>query len=580
MKPILFLSALTLANALTATPRRGHGAALMDNKLYFYGGKLVEDNNSRINELLALDLSNTISLQSSDLPYENLTISDGPRVVYPGFAIGGAQNKALYLYGGVQDEQTNRLHTYDTAAKQWFTPSISLPQPPRQGHNLVTRLTDGKLFMWGGENAQSPETPVSGNVLALDTSGKNNGFVEITAQGTAPSARYHHTLTMVGEKIYILGGRDAQGMVGMDQVAVYDTQTNSWTLLTAGGDVPAPRRQHTTVATKDGKLILFGGTDSDYNTSMGDIAVLDTTANPPVWSRPTVQGTAPAGRYDHTCTMAGTRMVCAFGYLQGGAYDGHVIALDSTSWTWMPQYSPDHLEYTSTAQTAPPPSSGSSSSGSLNGNASPNASGRTPTGALVGGIIGGIVGLAAIGALAFLFIRRKKPKKDDEFLSVPFENTSPSYSQYDPESRAAPMSPGKAALLENTSHMDLSEVGTQRTENSAAPMSPAMYEQMRMGLTAGHASTIAPDFKSTRSSREDYREGGWNDRQSSEQVRVGYDDRWNSAYEPYVPEEEQTELHEVRRDGAAEWEDSRHPEYDTDYRRGSYYSEQRPHWRS
>lgn len=58
-------------------------------------------------------------------------------------------------------------------------------------------------------------------------------------------------------------------------------------------------------------MIIHGGVNQDFVGLLNDIAVLDTTTF--TWSVIKAEGTIPPARYSHTATMVGTNMLIAFG---------------------------------------------------------------------------------------------------------------------------------------------------------------------------------------------------------------------------------------------------------------------------
>ncbi|KAL1916685.1 uncharacterized protein VTP21DRAFT_5389 [Calcarisporiella thermophila] len=589
----ILLGSLTSATlALTPQKRWGHGAALVDNKLYLYGGMTVEATKQSTNELLVLDMTQSFALGGSDYNFASEPSSTGPAVAFPGFSVGGPGNKHLYLYGGNISEPSP-FYYYNTVSGTWNHPEGAvLPDPRRrQGRNMVSHLSDGKLYVWAGEDPNT-ENPVTNELWLLDTTqSPGTNFVRATASG-APNARVHHGLVMVGDNIYVIGGAAGkEALVEMSRIDCYNVRTSSWTTLTAGGALPAPRQGHSTVATHDGKIILFGGSNADYSTYYSDIAVLDTTQNPPTWSAPTTQGTKPAGRQEHSCTMAGTRMVCAFGQIKEGESDvgdNTIFALDTNTWTWLTQYTPDRLDLTaaappaSTSPSSSPPSatkSGSAASpqtpadsaqnsaptstasSDLKSGSSPAAGNGPSVPALAGGITGGVVGLAALGAAIFLFIRRSKRKQHDEFYSVPFESVRRDFGK-------PPISIGRdPALYSSASVSDVNDIelaSSHRNSLSGPPLAPASYEGMQPDHHRHGAAGYEPHYRGEEDLGEQARGygGGYGygmDKGPDDALygRSHYADRDDGPgyAEPQQAENRPPPSQWQVRNGAAEWED-------------------------
>lgn len=76
-----------------------------------------------------------------------------------------------------------------------------------------------------------------------------------------PTPRAWHTMNAIGDRLYIFGGRNAAGIVGVDDpslLIVYDVVANHWVRVTAAGKAPSPRSSHRTVVLGN-RIILYGG---------------------------------------------------------------------------------------------------------------------------------------------------------------------------------------------------------------------------------------------------------------------------------------------------------------------------------
>ncbi|KAJ2385164.1 hypothetical protein H4S02_004472, partial [Coemansia sp. RSA 2611] len=110
----------------------------------------------------------------------------------------------------------------------------------------------------------------------------------------------------------------------------------AWTQRTAGGRIPAARRNHVATVVNGTKIIVHGGANAAAE-ALGDVAVLDIATW--TWTQPKITG-APAARYAHAAVQAGPYMVLTFGRADVGAGDYGVYFLDTTSWAFVDQYDP------------------------------------------------------------------------------------------------------------------------------------------------------------------------------------------------------------------------------------------------
>ncbi|RHZ84064.1 hypothetical protein Glove_86g176 [Diversispora epigaea] len=349
-KVLTFNSRIPSVKAELPEPRWGHGAVLIKDVLYMYGGKVGTKFSSQdSNELLYLNISNSFPISVPD--WQNGAV--GPRVAYHTVSLGGFQNDLLVIYGGESLETpppTNSLFYYDVTTEIWNLPNIVASQRRRE-HTAVTRLNDSSIFIFGG----IPDTNNTGisavvqlnELFDLDT--RNGSWNTLSPKENTPSPRFHHTATILSDgKMYIIGGISGENLVDMSQIYVYDTYNCQWSVQIATGIPPSNRRDHAAVGTHDGKVIIHGGVDITFLNPYQDIGVLDTTCNPYKWLSINVEGKIPPGRYSHTATMVGTNMMIAFGYMVNDTSDANIYVLDTTTYKWVDEYQPNNLAYTDT----------------------------------------------------------------------------------------------------------------------------------------------------------------------------------------------------------------------------------------
>lgn len=137
---------------------------------------------------------------------------------------------------------------------------ISAPPLPRSSHTLS--VVNGRTYIFGGEI--KPREPVdndmhvivlpSGTVMEADyktipakPSNRTDG------EGAVPEKRVGHTAAVIGERIFIFGGRGGKDMKPLEEngrVWIFDTRTDTWTFLDPlpGTKYPSARSYHASVA--------------------------------------------------------------------------------------------------------------------------------------------------------------------------------------------------------------------------------------------------------------------------------------------------------------------------------------------
>jgi len=182
------------------------GIVLVDDKIWHIGGRAVNADGPVSSQVIIYDITNN-------------SWKDGPQLKDP------ATGQAVPLGGGGAVLLGRTIHVFGG-----FSPTICIDQ--NKYHltlDIDKWLADPLHTSW--ENKSAP----------------------------LPTPRNHLSVTVLGGKIYALGGQFSHDCSGADQkyCHVYDAVTNTWTRLT---DLPSPR-SHTESSTYpiDGKIFMLGG---------------------------------------------------------------------------------------------------------------------------------------------------------------------------------------------------------------------------------------------------------------------------------------------------------------------------------
>jgi len=134
---------------------------------------------------------------------------------------------------------------------------IDSPPLPRSSHSLS--VVAGRAYIFGGEI--TPREPVdndmhiitlpSGTVTSADY--QSIPAKPETAGGEVPQKRVGHTAAVIGERIFVFGGRggkDMKPLIENGRVWIYDTRSDAWTYLDPmpGTPFPEARSYHSSVA--------------------------------------------------------------------------------------------------------------------------------------------------------------------------------------------------------------------------------------------------------------------------------------------------------------------------------------------
>ncbi|RUS16093.1 hypothetical protein BC938DRAFT_476708, partial [Jimgerdemannia flammicorona] len=495
------------------------------SRLYFYGGKtgapgVTRDGAENTNDLLVLDLSSSFSL--SAIPW-TLTVA-GPKTAYHAITYGGPKNSQLFLFGGLADPAllnytdatlnvttatdpliNQTLFIYDTGNSAWSNPIPKTPEPSRRSeHTLSTRSDTGIAYLFGG-------VPLTADLYSLDTI--TLAWTLLTSSNTSatPSPRFHHTSTLLPDgRLIVLGGFDGTAMIDMHQIWSYDTNTGKWTLSnTTGSFTPTSRRDHVAVATRDGKIILHGGTDLAFMVFMSDVAVLDCSGTSYVWNAPQIKGNAPAGRYTHTATMAGTNMIVAFGFLANQTGDSNIYILDTTNFTWLDNYTPSHLDYTFV-------STGPQVGMSRNLSSEASMASSSSVGIIAGTTVASLAAIVIFSVALFFFVRHRRLVKSDLLYTQRYEdwpsNPQPvSYSQWGATPGRTPAPPIRKNLPNTTAGPSAVPLNAAAKAGFVATMLSSLESKkdavwreigaLRRGSQSSVESEVGPDAGVTSGSR-------------------------------------------------------------------------------
>ncbi|XP_057660577.1 uncharacterized protein LOC130896456 [Diorhabda carinulata] len=147
----------------------------------------------------------------------------------------------------------------------------------------------------------------------------------------APSARSKHSSTLIGEYVYILGGRN--GNLPTKDFWKYNLVTGKWYQIKPSGDKLPCLQEHTAVAYKD-CLYVFGGEVGFSAGTETPLWIYDIKLN--CWKKKkTKKGVVtPKGRRGHTALVTNGSMLIYGGYqdLRGSSNELWAYHFDTESW--------------------------------------------------------------------------------------------------------------------------------------------------------------------------------------------------------------------------------------------------------
>jgi N-acetylneuraminic acid mutarotase len=277
------------------TKRTGAEGAVVDGKIYVFGGWMNTDPYTATRAIEVYDPATDTWTEKTDMPTERL-------------ASVCAVNGIIYAIGGYIPNAgfSSAVEAYDPATEKW-TKKASMPTARTDG---ACAAVDGKIYVFGGYNAAlrmlstvevyDPSTDKWSRKADMPT-GKSSSICVIDGKiylfggnptwewgGLIPTVEVYDPATdtwsqvsdmpwtrsgsasLVNGKVYIIGGVSTDmielfnaGKVGEDElveqfsiVDVYDPATDTWTTVAS---IPTPRSGHD-AGVVDGKIYIIGGT--------------------------------------------------------------------------------------------------------------------------------------------------------------------------------------------------------------------------------------------------------------------------------------------------------------------------------
>ncbi|KAG4176776.1 hypothetical protein ERO13_A11G266400v2 [Gossypium hirsutum] len=255
--------------------RYEHGAAVVQDKMYIYGGNhngryLSDLNIPWENKLLSIaghtkDPSETIQIKAFDLQTGTWSIlkTYGKAPVSRGGQSVTLVGSTLVIFGGQDAKRTllNDLHILDLETMTWDDfDAVGVPPSPRSDHAAAVHAERYLLIFGGGSHATCFNDLHVLDLQAMEWS-------RPTQQGEIPSPRAGHAGVTVGENWFIVGGGDNKS--GASETVVLNMSTLVWSVVTSvEGRVPlASEGLSLVVGSISGEdiLVSFGGYNGRYN---------------------------------------------------------------------------------------------------------------------------------------------------------------------------------------------------------------------------------------------------------------------------------------------------------------------------
>jgi hypothetical protein len=215
--------------------RAGSPAAVLGSGVLVPGGRDADGAALATAVLLTIDQEPTATVLASPLA--------APRAGHSVTANSDASH--ALLYGGAPDGHPV-AERYDDGARTFV--ALDLDPSLMRSHHAAVLLDDGRVLVIGGRDPQGAHR---GDAILVGLDG-----AATLQEGALARPRGDHSVTRVGERLLVAGGRDAAGV--LDDAEILDMVT-----LTARSTAPmrAPRADHAAVLLGSGTVLIVGGVD-------------------------------------------------------------------------------------------------------------------------------------------------------------------------------------------------------------------------------------------------------------------------------------------------------------------------------
>ncbi|KAF5093333.1 hypothetical protein D0Z00_004116 [Geotrichum galactomycetum] len=289
----------TISNA-SPFPRYGHAAnyiAAREGEVFVMGG------------LKGSNVFGDLWVIETDTLTGYLLDTDGcpsPRVGHASLTLGNA----FIVFGGdTKIEETDilddNLYLLNTSSLKWTVAPPTGPRPSgRYGHTIST--IGSVLYVFGGQL----DDYFFDDLICYDLNtlqSENSHWTFIKPNSRSPPPRTNHTVITYQDKLYLFGGTD--GKLWYSDTWVYDPLANSWSSLECTGFVPAPCEGHS--ATIIGDIMYIFGGRSAGGKDLGTLSALKISARK--WFSFQNMGPAPSPRSGHSMTAFGGHKILIMG---------------------------------------------------------------------------------------------------------------------------------------------------------------------------------------------------------------------------------------------------------------------------
>nr|BAB23704.1 unnamed protein product [Mus musculus] len=297
---------------LEGGPRRvNHAAVAVGHRVYSFGGYCSGEDYETLRQI-DVHIFNAVSLRWTKLPPVRPAVR-GQAPVVPYMRYGHSTvliDDTVFLWGGRNDTEgaCNVLYAFDVNTHKWSTPRVSGAVPgARDGHSACVL---GKIMYIFGGYEQLADC-FSNDIHKLDTSTMT--WALVCTKGNPARWRDFHSATMLGNHMYVFGGRadrfgpfHSNNEIYCNRIRVFDTRTEAWLDCPHTPVLPEGRRSHSAFG-YNGELYIFGGYNARLNRHFHDLWKFNPGSF--TWKKIEPKGKGPCPRRRQCCCIVGDKIV-------------------------------------------------------------------------------------------------------------------------------------------------------------------------------------------------------------------------------------------------------------------------------
>ncbi|KAL3812849.1 hypothetical protein ACJIZ3_014117 [Penstemon smallii] len=216
------------------------------------------------------------------------------------------------------------------SSENWRALSI-VGEKPTPRFNHAAAVVGNKMVVVGGESADGLLEDVQ--VLSFDrvswTRASSKLYLSPNSLPLKIPACKGHTLVPWGKKVLLIGGK-TEPVSEKVSVWAFDMEAECWSLVEAKGDIPVARSGHTVVRANS-VLILFGGEDTKRR-KLNDLHMFDLKSL--TWLPLHCTGPRPSPRSNHVATLYDDKMLLVFGGASKSRTLNDLYSLDFEAMVW------------------------------------------------------------------------------------------------------------------------------------------------------------------------------------------------------------------------------------------------------